>query len=117
MKITNARLKQIIKEELDNVLNEVKAASIKSGRISYASQAGVYDVSMSISTGKTRTNLYGAPEEVTDYIQLRVPNLQLDDLRNVAYNIARVAKRDSYVNIREDEILAALESGSITLPR
>ena len=100
-----------------NSLNEAKAASIKSGRISYASQAGVYDVSLSISTGKTRINLYGAPEEVADYIRLRVPNLQLDDLRNVAYNIARVAKRDSYINITEDEILAALESGNITLPR
>ena len=100
-----------------NSLNEVKTASIKSGRISYASQAGVYDVSLSISSGKTRTNLYGAPEEVADYIRLRVSNLQLNDLRNVAYNIARVAKRDGYTNIREDEILAALESGNITLPR
>jgi len=117
MKITNEQLKKIIKEELDNILNEAEAGIIRDGFIHHAQQAGVYNVGLNIKTGEKFTIGYAStPSERTTHVKLRVTNLQLDNLSNVAYNIARVAKREGYDNIREDEILAALNSGSITLP-
>ena len=118
MKITNAKLRQIIKEELDNILNEAETGSIKSGQIQYASQEGVYNVGLNIRTGeKYTTGFQTSQVDKTKRINLRVPNLQLDKLDNVANNIARIADREGHKNIREEEVLAALESGKITLPR
>ena len=115
MKITNAKLKQIIKEELENILNEQSSDIV--GSINYAAQQGVYEIFINLPKGRDSKDMYGDPIKVNDAFELRISNLPLrNDLAHSATMISNAASKEGRTIDRGD-ILRAIESGKIKLPK